>query len=339
MIMTQYTYTVGIDVSKQHLDYALVKDGKVVANKRGDNKPQAILKAIKALQKQVKGLKLTNTLFCLEHTGIYAYPLLCALHEESASIWLEQAVQIQRSLGVQRGKNDTIDARRIALYAYKNRQEARLWVPRRELVEQLKELLTLRARILNNLSRLKKPIKELQSHGNVQIAKLIEESSQVAIEGELQALAAIESKIDELLSQDAELSRLRELICSVDGVGKLTAAQVLVDTNEFKNIKEGKEYACYSGVAPFEHSSGSSVRSRSRVSHRANKRSKTLFHLAAIGSIRIAGELRDYYERQVAAGKNKMLVINAMRNKLILRVFACVRDNRPHQKNYVHALA
>ena len=141
------------------------------------------------------------------------------------------------------------------------------------------------------------------------------------------------------MSEDTELSRLRELICSVDGVGKLTAAQVLVDTNEIKNIKEGKEYACYSGVAPFEQSSGSIVRSRSRVSHRSNKRSKTLFHLSAIGSIRIAGEVRDYYERQLASGKNKMSVINALRNKLILRLFACVRDNRPHQKNYVHALA
>lgn len=337
--MPQHTYTVGIDVSKQHLDYAVVQEGKVLANKRGDNNPQAILKTIKALQRQVKGLNMANTLFCLEHTGIYAYPLLYALNREEASIWLEQAVQIQRSLGVQRGKNDTVDARRIALYAYKNSQEARLWVPRRESVEQLKELLTLRARILNNLSRLKKPIKELQSHGNVQIAKLIEESSQIAIEGEQQALSVIESKIDELFSQDAELSRLRELICSVDGIGRLTAAQVIVDTNEFKNIKKGKDYACYSGVAPFEHSSGSSVRARSRVSHRANKRSKTLFHLAAISSIRIAGELRAYYERQVAAGKNKMSVINAMRNKLVLRVFACVRDNRPYQKNYVHALA
>ena len=206
--MPQYNYCVGIDVSKRHLDYAIVQDGKVLDNKRCDNTPQAILKAIKALQKQLKGLKLANTLLCLEHTGIYAYPLLYALKKEAASIWLEQAIQIQRSLGVQRGKSDAVDARRIALYAYKNRQEARLWVPRREAVEQLKELLTLRERCLNNLSRLRKPIKELQSHGDPRIAQLIEDSSQGAIEGELKALALIEAKLDELFSKDAELSRL-----------------------------------------------------------------------------------------------------------------------------------
>ena len=102
--MPQYTYVVGIDVSKRHLDDAIVQDGKVLANKR--NTPQAILKAIKALQKQLKGWKLANTLFCLAHTGIDAYPLLYALKKEEASIWLEQAIQIQRSLGVHRGQSD-----------------------------------------------------------------------------------------------------------------------------------------------------------------------------------------------------------------------------------------
>ena len=150
-------------------------------------------------------------------------------------------------------------------------------------------------------------------------------------------MASIEARIDELFSKDAQLSRLYELIISVDGVGKVTAAQIIVDTNEFKDIREGKKYACHSGVVPFEHRSGSSVGSRSR--DRANKGSKALFHRAAIGAIRMAGELKDYYERKVAKGKNKMSVMSSMRNKLILQVFACVRDNRSYQKNYVHALA
>ena len=104
-----------------------------------------------------------------------------------------------------------------------------------------------------------------------------------------------------------------------------------------KTFREGKAYACYSGVVPFDHSSGSSVGSRSR--DRANKGSKTIFHLAAICAIRMAGYLKAYYQRKVAEGKYKMSVMSSMRNKLILRVFACVRDNRVYQKNYVHTLA
>ena len=337
--MSKYTYFVGIDVSKQHLDYAVVQDGKVLTNKCSTNTSKAILKAIKGLQKQVKGLTMANSLFCLEHTGIYSYPLLNTCKQEGADIWLEQAIQIQRSLGVQRGKSDPLDARRIALYAYKNRQEARLWVPRREVVEEIKELTNLPERCLKNISRHQKPIQELQSHGNPRIAKIIEDACQASTEGERNALAEIEAKIDHLFKQDAELSRLYQLVTSVDGVGKYIAAQVIVDTNELDNITEGKKYACYSGVAPFEHTSGSSVRSRSRVSHRANKRSKTLFHMAALSAIRISGEFKDYYQRKVAEGKNKMSVINAIRNKIVLRVFACVRNNKVYQKNYVYTLA
>ena len=62
-------------------------------------------------------------------------------------------------------------------------------------------------------------------------------------------------------------------------------------------------------------------------------------HMGALGAIRMTGDLKTYYERKVAEGKNKMSVINALRNKLILRVFACVRNNRVYQKNYVHTLA
>ena len=61
--------------------------------------------------------------------------------------------------------------------------------------------------------------------------------------------------------------------------------------------------------------------------------------MAAISAIRMAGDLKTYFERKVAAGKRKMSVMSSMRNKLILRVFACVPDNRVYQKNYVPALA
>ena len=71
--MSQYIYFIGIDVSKQHLDHPVVQDEKVLTNKRSTSTPKAILKAVKGLQKQVKGLNLANTLFSLEHTGIDAH--------------------------------------------------------------------------------------------------------------------------------------------------------------------------------------------------------------------------------------------------------------------------
>lgn len=66
--------------------------------------------------------------------------------------------------------------------------------------------------------------------------------------------------------------------------------------------------------APVRYKSGSSVRGKTGVSQHARKRLKSLFHLAAMSAIQVKGELRDYYLRKVAEGKNKMLVLNAVRN-------------------------
>jgi hypothetical protein len=74
------------------------------------------------------------------------------------------------------------------------------------------------------------------------------------------------------------------------------------------------------------------------VSHRAHKDLKVALHLAAMAAIRTPGELQDFYARKVADGKNKMATLNAIRNKLIHRVFAVVRDNTMYQKNYQYAL-
>jgi transposase len=97
-------------------------------------------------------------------------------------------------------------------------------------------------------------------------------------------------------------------------------------------------------VAPFEHSSGSSVRAgppggRSRVSQHARKRPpggpvKFLFHLAAMSAVRVKGELQVYYQRKVAEGKNKMSVLNAVRNKIIHRICAVVRRGEKYDNSY-----
>ena len=89
---------------------------------------------------------------------------------------------------------------------------------------------------------------------------------------------------------------------------------------------------------PFEHSSGTSVRGKARVSHMANKKVKTTLHMAALSAIKMEGDIRDYYLRKVEEGKHKMSVINAVRNKIVKRVFACVRENRMFEKKYNYCL-
>ena len=125
----------------------------------------------------------------------------------------------------------------------------------------------------------------------------------------------------------------------LDGVGDITAAYLIVVTNNFKLAKSGKAHACYAGLAPFEYQSGSSVRGRSRVSYFANKSLKSLIHMGAISSLFHSEEMKAYYERKVNEGKHKMVVINAIRNKIIRRIYACVTKGKKYEKNYMRSLA
>ncbi|WP_375605773.1 transposase [Flavobacterium davisii] len=123
-----------------------------------------------------------------------------------------------------------------------------------------------------------------------------------------------------------------EKATSVVGIGKVTALLLICFTNEFTMYENPRQLACYCGVVPFEYSSGKSVRAKPKVHYMANKTLKKQLHMCALSSITAKGELKDYFERKVAEGKNKMLVINNIRNKLIHRVCACVRNNKLYER-------
>ena len=110
--------------------------GAVLFHQQVSNDQKGITDFLKVLRRQTKAT-IGQCLFCLEFTGIYNNPLLKKLHQLAAHIWIERAVHIQESVGLTRGKTDQIDAKRIALFAYKNRDEARLWTPPRPVIAQL----------------------------------------------------------------------------------------------------------------------------------------------------------------------------------------------------------
>lgn len=321
---------VGIDVSKKTLDGVFIfnKDVDKSTHQQFSNDAEGIKKLMSYVKKQ-KGVTTHNTLYCFEHTGIYGRKLAFTLSEKQWCVWIEMPVSILRSMGLQRGKNDKVDAKRIAIYAMKNNEQAKLWEEPRKEVGTLRQLLTTRERLINSLTSLKVPVKEFKQTGNKDLASIIEKSIKNAVKGLEKDIKKIEQAIIEVITNDDTLTKLYSLITSVIGVGMITAVELICFTNEFKMYTEAKQLACYCGVAPFEHTSGTSVRGKSRVSRMANKSLKTKLHLCAMVAIQYDAELKTYYERKVKEGKNKMLVINAVRNKLVHRITAVVKRQTP----------
>jgi len=324
----KFTHFLGIDVSKKTFDAAFLVGSKKHYLGQFTNDRKGISSFIKELK--TNGCTTKNSLICMEHTGIYAHLLLEVLYGKKWSIWLEQALQIKKSLGNQRGKNDRVDAERIAEYAYRFHDKASLWQPPRKEIVRLRQLVSLRARFMKVRKMLVVPVAELGEF----LGKEVEKLNSKVIDRLKDQIKQVEQKIEELINDDAHLQRLQQIITSVDGVGKVTAWQMLIVTNEFKSFDSAKKFACYSGVVPFDHSSGSSIYARPKVSYQANKKMKELLHLAALSATVMTGEINDYYERKVAEGKSKMLVLNNIRNKLIHRIFTCVKQNRKYEKIY-----
>ncbi|MDN3583801.1 IS110 family transposase [Mucilaginibacter flavus] len=334
----EFEFFIGIDVSKNELDFAIQQGNRFLFHREIANGQAAINAFIKELEK-LPGFSLSKAIFCMEHTGIYNNHALTCLHKKKAHICLEAATQIKNSLGNIRGKNDKVDAIRIAGYAYKERDLLRLWMPKREVVQQLAHLAATRLRLITVKKQLKVPLKEHESFSTNKTSKQNLQACSHSLKAIESDIAKADKAIEQLIAADEELTRIFKLTTSVSGVGKVTAVQVIVTTNEFRDINDPKKFACYSGVAPFTDDSGKVVK-KARVSHMANKKIKTLLHLAAIVAIQYNDDLKLFYERKVLQEKkNKMSVINAVRNKLILRIFACVNQNRAYEKKYQKTLA
>src|ERR1041384_993866 len=126
----EFKFFIGIDVSKATLDIALLDANHPMStsHQQVSNDDAGIEQMLLWLQ-QNKDFSIKDSLFCLEHTGMYNYPLLQLFSQQDASVWVENPIQIKKSLGLQRGKNDKIDAIRIAQYAYRSRQQVKLWQP------------------------------------------------------------------------------------------------------------------------------------------------------------------------------------------------------------------
>ncbi|MBS1666294.1 MAG: IS110 family transposase [Bacteroidetes bacterium] len=334
----EFEFFIGIDVSKNELDFSVQQGKSFLFHQEIVNEPEAIKAFLKEVSK-LPGYAYSKVVFCMEHTGIYSNHILSCLYQQKANICLEPATRIKKSLGDLRGKNDKVDSQRIANYAYKNRDELRLWAPRREQVQQLAHLSSTRSRLIKAKKMLRTPLKEYGSFIKNKTSKQNTVVCYQALKGIETSLENVEQAIMSIINKDPELKRLFSLITSVVGIGKVTAVQMLVTTNEFKDINNARSYACYAGLAPYVEESGI-FKGRGRVSHLANKKVKTFFHMAALVAIQHNTELRSYYERKVKVDKkNKMSVINAVRNKLVQRIFACVNQNRKYEKNYLRLVA
>jgi len=321
---------IGIDVSKEHLDVAMLDPAcKVLLEQRVANDGKALGRLLRSMLR--KKVLREDALVCLEATGHYGYRAIMTCMEMGLHVWVAHPVDIQLSLGMQRGKSDKVDAMRIANYALKHPEKALVIDGNYLRFEELKALLASREFFVRERAKCRGQLTDNLRFMPAGAAPIIERELKRQIRALDKSLAELDAAIDAFIKADGQLSAKRDLLLSVSGVGPAVANEIVAVTRGFTRLINPRKLACYAGLAPFEHSSGKSIRGRTRVSHRANKRLKSLLHLAAMASVRVHGSIRDFYRRKLAEGKKPISAINAVRGKIVHHLCAVLRSGNPYQ--------
>ena len=234
-----FNHYLGIDISKKTLDAALIiKEGEIVGQTKVANNQQGFKELFSWAKK--KGAKNVETLVCAEHTGIYGYDLQVWLDDNRLSFSFVPALEIKKSLGIRRGKNDSVDAVRIAEYAYLRRETIALSHKPSDSIFALKALLGERKQYVRTRAGLLARKDALDQYESQESRDRRDNIIQMLT----QNVESLEKQMMQIIKADESIYNSYKLITSVKGIGLVNAVNTIVYTNNFTSFQTARQYAC-----------------------------------------------------------------------------------------------
>jgi len=326
--MKKWEFTLGVDVSKNTLDISCSELNEHVKIKNGTEGFTVFLKWCKHFK-----IDLKQSFLVMEFTGGYEYKLIQFCESRGILYTRIPGLAIKNSLGITRGKNDKVDSSRIAQYGEEKHKSLTPSKPLNPALVSLKELLSFRKRLVRENAGYQATIKErIHMYGGNKKDIIVKKLEQKLKEN-IKNIAAIEAEMLNIVAQDEKISINYSLITSIKGIGKINGLMTIAFTENFTSFTNPRSYAVYVGVVPFDHSSGISIKGRKRVSHIANKELKQELNQAARSAMEWDKEMRSYGEEKLKT-KCYKIVLNNIKFKLILRMFAVVKRGEIYVENY-----
>lgn len=267
----------------------------------------------------------------VENTGVYSAQVCYPLYEAGFQIALLSPTQIRD--GFRLRKTDAVDASRLAEYGYRFADTLKRWQPRSERVERVHQLLRERLHYRNTIQEYDNVLRSLRQHPvhhEASISRLQQMIAQLK-----RLLGQVEEEVRSLIAEDERLEAGCAIVRSVPGCGEVLSWHILDVTDGFERQVSGRQLSSHLGKAPHERSSGKCVRRGSHSRGYGPEEVCRVLHMVALAAIRVGGELGDYYRRKVQEGKRGMVVLNAVKNKILHRICACLRDWRYYEREYV----
>jgi len=326
--MKKWKFTLGVDVSKHTLDISCAELQQHIRINNGSEGFSHFLKWCRKLK-----IDLADCFLVLEYTGGYEYKLLQFCEAKAIVYARIPGLAIKNSMGITRGKNDKVDALRIAQYGEEKHKSLRASKPLNAAIIRLKELLSYRKRLIRENAGYKTSVAERVHIYGLNKKDVIVKSLQQKQEVNIKIIANVEAEMMRIVARDQLMNTNFSLITSIKGIGKVNALMTIAYTENFTSFINPRSYAVYVGVIPFDHSSGISIRGRKRVSHIANKELKQELNQAARSAIAWDKELNAYAVNKMKT-KCYKIVLNNVKFKLILRMFAVVKKGELYVDYY-----
>ncbi len=293
-----FTHFIGFDMDKEFFTTAIHNLEEYEAKFK--NNPKGIKKMLVSLEKMLK-MDLDKCLFCFEHTGLYSLEMARQLTTRDLKFVMIPGLELKRSLGMVRGKEDFVDAHRIAEYAFLRQDRLKVYKLPEENIQKLKDLLSLRTLHVRTrasyLTRIKEQARVLKKTKN----HVLFSSQDKVITTLNKQIERVDKEIKGIINNCLSMSKQYDLLISIVGIGNVLAIQLIVKTQSFTAFENWRQFACYCGTAPFPNQSGKSVK-RNKISNLCDKEMKSLLTMAARSASVYDPEIKAYKHSVIKRG-------------------------------------
>jgi transposase len=327
---------VGIDVAKDELVVCLGRMSddwtpELFASKNFTNTSKGILSLIEWGTKLMS--KDVAVRYVMEATGVYHEHLAYHLDEDGLEVSIVLPNKISnyaRTLEV-KTVTDKTASEAITLFGLERKLDR--WTRPNGLLKKLRQLTRERGQLLDERTVIKNQIHAEKSEAEPSKKAIERMNKRILLVNKQEK--DIMDEIEDLLKTDIEMAKLVVLLCSIPGVGLLTAVTILAETNGFELIRNKRQLASFAGLDVREKQSGTSVKGKPKISKRGNRYLRKAMHLPALTAIKHDERFKGIFERLVSKHGIKMKAAVAVQRKVLEMTYTVFKTGKPYEKDYL----
>jgi transposase len=328
--------SVGIDVAQNELvaSFGRMYDDwtcEIFAFKAFANNNKGFISLISWVGKLAEPMEVR---YVMEATGVYHESLAYFLDDQGCNISIVLPNKISnyfRTLEV-RTVTDKTASEVIARFGLERKLDN--WKRPKPVFKRLRQLTRERSQLIEQRTVVKNQLhaEKCEAEPNKStVARLVK---QINFFDKLEL--EIKTEIMATIKEDSEVHRAVKLVGSLSGIGILTAATVLAETNGFELIRNKRQLTSYAGLDIREKQSGTSVKGKPKISKRGNKHLRKAMHLPALAAIRHDDRFKQIFVRLVGKHGIKMKAAVAVQRKLLEMTYTIYKTQTPYDKNYLN---